>query len=62
MKGDQSLFARADMVELAWKIVDPILERGAQGKPHDRGTWGPDEAHLLIQGDAQWHDPIVKSG
>ncbi len=27
--GDRSLFAREDYVEEAWRIVDPILKKGA---------------------------------
>jgi glucose-6-phosphate 1-dehydrogenase len=60
MQGDASLFARADEIELAWGIIDPILagwERSdapplALYKP---GSWGPAEADdLLAQGDRAW--------
>ncbi len=33
MQGDQTLFARADWVDKAWQIVDPIVER-ILGRPH----------------------------
>jgi glucose-6-phosphate 1-dehydrogenase len=60
MQGDASLFARADEIELAWGLIDPILEDWAQpGAPpvafYEPGTWGPVEAHeLLAQEGRAW--------
>jgi len=57
---DQTLFARADEVEYAWKVVTPILEAWSQGTPADlagyeAGTWGPKEAgQLLARDNRQW--------
>ena len=47
--GDASLFARADEVELAWSIVDPILAawRETNRPPlltYEANGWGPEEA------------------
>jgi len=54
--GDASLFTRADEVEQAWEIVDPIIrtwaEMPAPNFPnYAAGTWGPEEADELIQRD-----------
>ncbi|MGH9204797.1 MAG: glucose-6-phosphate dehydrogenase, partial [Vicinamibacterales bacterium] len=48
MTGDATLFARQDIVEAAWAIVDPVL--GSDGPVYDYecGTSGPAEAGGLI--------------
>jgi len=58
MRGDSNLFARADSVEAAWRIVDPIL--GEDTTPiyeYDKGTWGPPEANYVLHGNSRWFDP-----
>lgn len=62
MLGDSTLYARGDMVEIAWELVMPILE--AWQEPASRfpnyapGTWGPKEADLLIENDGRlWRRP-----
>lgn len=63
MYGDQTLFARRDEVETAWKIVDPILHEweaeGVTGLPlYEAGTWGPERADLLMARDGRaWRRP-----
>ena len=52
--GDASLFTRADEVEEAWGIVDPVVETWADMAPPEfpnyaAGTWGPREADELVQ-------------
>jgi glucose-6-phosphate 1-dehydrogenase len=52
LQGDASLFTRADEVEEAWGIVDPIVNAWADAAPpdfpnYDAGTWGPDAADDL---------------
>src|SRR5262249_16868218 len=54
MQGDASLFARADEVETAWGIIDPILKAWKEsGKPeihqYDAGFWGPEESTKWMQ-------------
>ncbi len=54
MLGDQTLFTRADEVEQAWQVIDPILQAWAEQPPppfpnYEAGTWGPDEANALLQ-------------
>ncbi len=43
MAGDNSLFAREDYVEEAWRIVDPVLKKGTPVFPYAPNTWGPGE-------------------
>lgn len=56
MHGDATLFARQDVVEAAWTIVDPILRRGDL-KPieYDPGTPGPKEADRLVEEIGGWN-------
>ena len=56
MAGDPTLFHRADMVEAAWKIADPICSTWDENPPrdfpnYDPGTWGPSEARCLLERD-----------
>jgi glucose-6-phosphate 1-dehydrogenase len=44
MAGDDSLFAREDYVEEAWRIVDPVLKKGTPLYSYAPNTWGPAEA------------------
>ncbi len=43
MAGDNTLFAREDYVEEAWRIVDPVLKKGTPVYPYAQNTWGPAE-------------------
>lgn len=51
IQGDRSLFLRADEVNLAWKVVDPVLNKWAKDKSfvhtYPAGTWGPEEVSRL---------------
>jgi glucose-6-phosphate 1-dehydrogenase len=58
LQGDASLFSRADEVELAWKVMDPILRawEGADAPPlffYPPGSWGPPEADQMLAGDGR---------
>jgi len=61
LNGDASLFARADEIELAWSLIDPVLEKweGEEAPPlafYESGTWGPSEADRLLAADGRtWH-------
>jgi len=58
LKGDQTLFARADAVEAMWEVVDPIIERW-QGVPatdfpnYRAGSEGPAAAAKLLEADGR---------
>jgi glucose-6-phosphate 1-dehydrogenase len=56
MIGDPTLFTRSDEVEMAWSIIDPVLEywdkHPATRLPaYQSGGWGPEEANKLLDGD-----------
>jgi glucose-6-phosphate 1-dehydrogenase len=52
MQGDAALFARADEIELAWGLIDPIIKKwqGPDAPPLEQytpGSWGPDDVGTL---------------
>jgi glucose-6-phosphate 1-dehydrogenase len=57
MKGDASLFARQDSVEVAWRIVDELLAAGPQAEPYAPGSWGPSSADRMVEAHGGWYDP-----
>ena len=57
LRGDQALFARQDLVEAAWRVVDDVLAADTPVLPYKAGTWGPKEANELIPRTHTWHDP-----
>ena len=61
MYGDATLFTRSDEIEQAWEVVDPILDRWAEGgKPevYAQGSWGPPNAdELLARDERAWRTP-----
>jgi glucose-6-phosphate 1-dehydrogenase len=59
LDGDQRLFARADGVEEAWRVVGPVLDDHAPALVYSPGSWGPSEADALIAHDGGWHCPEV---
>jgi len=48
--GNPQRFAREDMVEETWRIVQPALDEPGPLYLYDRGSWGPAEADRLIDG------------
>ncbi len=48
MSGDQTLFARADGVQRAWQVLQPVLDSVTPVHPYPAGSWGPPEADGLI--------------
>ncbi|MBB4663776.1 glucose-6-phosphate dehydrogenase [Conexibacter arvalis] len=57
MRGDQTLFAREDTVEAAWRVVGGILGDTTPLHVYGPGTWGPAEADRLLPRDDCWHEP-----
>lgn len=55
MDGDATLFARQDLVEAAWAIVDPALKATPTPLEYEPGTWGPPEAERLVAEFGGWH-------
>lgn len=63
IRGDATLFMRADQVEEAWSIMAPILNVWGDGPAmnfpnYAAGTWGPEAAEALIARDGRsWLAP-----
>jgi glucose-6-phosphate 1-dehydrogenase len=55
MNGDATLFARQDVVEAAWAIVDPVIHGPSPMFDYDPGTWGPAEAEALVAEVGGWN-------
>jgi glucose-6-phosphate 1-dehydrogenase len=56
MRGDASLFARSDEIELSWSLIDPVIQAGETPKvlpltDYEPGCWGPEEATQLLKRD-----------
>jgi glucose-6-phosphate 1-dehydrogenase len=58
LEGDAAVFARADYVLEAWRIVDPALKQGTPIYEYEPGTWGPAEVERVTP-PGGWQDPIV---
>ncbi|WP_308418242.1 glucose-6-phosphate dehydrogenase [Prolixibacter bellariivorans] len=62
MMGDQTLYLRGDAVEAAWSFVQPILDAWEENPSlpiygYPAGSWGPQEADALIEGEDTWRYP-----
>jgi glucose-6-phosphate 1-dehydrogenase len=61
LHGDASLFTRSDEIELAWALIDPILQGWAgEHAPnlgfYESSTWGPGKADEFIRADGrEWY-------
>jgi glucose-6-phosphate 1-dehydrogenase len=55
MLGDATLFARQDVVEAAWAIVDPVIHGPSPMFEYEPGTWGPREAEALVADVGGWN-------
>jgi glucose-6-phosphate 1-dehydrogenase len=59
MRGDSTLFARADEVEAAWRVVDPVLGAATPVYEYAPGTWGPPEVDRHLAPPGGWKNPTV---
>jgi glucose-6-phosphate 1-dehydrogenase len=58
MHGDATLFARQDVVENAWAIVDPLINaKSPTLREYTPGSWGPQEANRLVADVGGWNTP-----
>ncbi|MBN2657880.1 MAG: glucose-6-phosphate dehydrogenase [Spirochaetales bacterium] len=61
--GDSTLYARGDAVEACWEFIQPLLDYENSDNPpkiygYPAGSWGPDCADDLIEGDGvTWRYP-----
>ena len=64
MIGDPTLFMRADLVEQAWRIVQPVLDAWAEEASdcprYASGSDGPDAAFELLARDGRYWRPLSK--
>ena len=64
IRGDATLFQRADNVEASWSALGAILDVWSALKPRDfpdypAGSWGPvDSDHLLSRDGRAWRNNI----
>jgi len=61
MNGDATLFAQADYVEEAWRIVDPVLKAGTPVYEYEPGSWGPSEVDQKVLPSRGWENPVVNT-
>ena len=55
--GDATLFARQDVVEAAWAVVDPVIHGPSPLHEYEPATWGPPQADELVKGVGGWNQP-----
>jgi glucose-6-phosphate 1-dehydrogenase len=53
IQGDAALFTRGDEIEMAWRLIEPIIEgwQSPEAPPlhsYPIGSWGPREANVLL--------------
>jgi glucose-6-phosphate 1-dehydrogenase len=53
--GDATLFARQDVVEAAWSIVDPLIRDPGALFDYEPGSWGPPQADRLVAEIGGWN-------
>ena len=63
MRGDASLFQRADAIEAGWRVVQPVLDAwAAVGKvklpTYEAGSGGPSESAAMLERDGRRWRPI----
>ncbi|HWL42850.1 MAG TPA: glucose-6-phosphate dehydrogenase [Ilumatobacter sp.] len=55
LEGLPRRFARQDVVEQTWRVVQPILDDPGAIHPYFRGSWGPAESDRILAGD-HWYN------
>jgi len=50
-------FAREDIVEQTWRVVQPALDTPGPVHPYFRGSWGPAEADRILCDGDHWFEP-----
>jgi glucose-6-phosphate 1-dehydrogenase len=61
MRGDATLFTRADEVEAQWAFIDPIRQGWktfeAPVETYEAGSWGPSRADSILALGDTWRRP-----
>ena len=55
--GSLRRFARQDVVEGTWRVVQPALDDPGPIYPYFRNSWGPSEAASILVNDDSWYHP-----
>jgi glucose-6-phosphate 1-dehydrogenase len=55
LRGDQTLFTRADEVDRLWQVCEPVLQDPPEPQPYEPGSWGPQAALDLPDGGWRLH-------
>jgi glucose-6-phosphate 1-dehydrogenase len=55
--GSSRRFARQDVVEQSWRVIQPILDSDCDVHPYFRGSWGPSEADRVLAHGDSWFAP-----
>ncbi len=55
--GSPRRFARQDVVEQTWRVIQPAIDEPGPVHPYFRGSWGPAEADRLLADDDHWYEP-----
>lgn len=58
MNGNAQLFTRQDASEIAWRIVQPVLDDTTSPPLYDPGTWGPVDSMRGFAPDGGWVNPV----
>jgi len=62
MLGDQTLFIRHDDMQVSWSLITPVLKAWEEDREfrktsalhlYESGSWGPDEAEMLLESDGR---------
>ncbi|TPW27777.1 glucose-6-phosphate dehydrogenase [Pararhizobium mangrovi] len=57
MNGDDELFTNQHAAEMAWRIVDLVLDDAVPVHPYETGSWGPEKAMEGFAPRGGWIDP-----
>lgn len=57
LAGSSRRFARQDVVEYTWRVVQPALDVPGPVHPYFRGSWGPAEADRILGAGDRWYEP-----
>lgn len=57
LAGSPRRFAREDVVEQTWRVVQPVLDDPGPVHPYFRGSWGPAEADRILANGDHWFTP-----
>jgi glucose-6-phosphate 1-dehydrogenase len=57
LRGQSFHFARQDVVEEMWRVVQPLIDAPSPVEAYEPGTWGPKAADDLTRDHGGWRDP-----